>query len=131
MRFIKNLNARYLDLPDINSIELIDFNSKWIFSIQPSIWRKDKLIKILKENLNQSIWKLENKSQKIIKKFGIKIGVLSGKCKQKGKSHSNSEYYPYVATALFKGKWTLSENEKELKRIFLKYKIDPNLRGFI
>ena len=38
--------------------------------------------------------------------------------------HCDSEYYPYIATALFKGKWTISEYEK-MSILFDKYNIDP------
>jgi len=130
VRFVKNLNANYLNLPNEDSIQLIDPKSEWLFSIQPSIWRKDKLISILKKNLNLNIWQLEERSQKTVKNFGIKIGVLSGKYVQRGKSHSNSEYYPYVATAIFKGKWTLSEYKEELNLVLNNYGINPNIRGF-
>ena len=109
-------------------MEIIDPKSDWIFSIQPSIWKKDKLISILKKNLNVNIWDLEYKSQRVVRKLNIQIGVLAGNCKQRGMYHCDSEYYPYIATALFKGKWTISEYEKELSILFDKYNIDPLIR---
>ena len=130
IRFIKNLNAKYTSISKNCSVEKINSNSEWIFSIQPSLWRKEALIQILKRNLNANIWELEYKSQKVVRELGIKIGVLSGKSKR-GIHHCDSEYYPYVATALFKGKWTLSEYEKELQTLFNKYQIDPLIRGGI
>ena len=131
VRFIKNINAKYNKLDDISSMEIIDPKSDWIFSIQPSIWKKDKLISILKKNLNVNIWDLEYKSQRVVRKLNIQIGVLAGNCKQRGMYHCDSEYYPYIATALFKGKWTISEYEKELSILFDKYNIDPLIRGGI
>tara|TARA_Y100000746_G_C15392319_1_gene402761 strand:- start:96 stop:845 length:750 start_codon:yes stop_codon:yes gene_type:complete len=131
IRFIKNINAKYTSISKNCSVEKISSNSEWIFSIQPSVWRKKALIEILKKNLNVNIWELENKSQKVVRELGIKIGVLSGESKKRGIHHCDSEYYPYIATALFKGKWTLSEYEKELKSIFNKYQIDPLIRGSI
>ena len=55
----------------------------------------------------------------------------SGDGKKRGKFHCDSEYYPFIATALFKGKWTISEYPEELKNLFAKYKIDPLIRGGI
>ena len=131
IRFVKNINAKYTSISDNCSVEKIKFNSEWIFSIQPSIWRKKAFIEILKKNLNVNIWELEYKSQKVVKELGIKIGVLSGKSKKRGIHHCDSEYYPYIATALYKGKWTLSEYKKELQSLFNKYRIDPLIRGGI
>ena len=74
---------------------------------------------------------MEYRSQKVIRKLGIRIGVLSGECKKRGMLHADSEFYPYIATALFKGKWTISEYEKELKFLLNKYQIDPLIRGAI
>ena len=108
IRFIKNINAKYTSISKNCSVEKINSNSEWIFSIQPSVWRKEALIDILKKNLNVNIWELEYKSQKVVR-----------------------EYYPYIATALFKGKWMISEYEKELKSLFNKYQIDPLIRGGI
>ena len=90
---------------------------------------KRGFIEILKKNLNVNIWELEYKSQKVVKDLGIKIGVLSGESKKRGIYHCDSEYYPYIATALFKGKWTISEYDVELKKLFNKYQIDPLIRG--
>ena len=90
---------------------------------------RNTLINLLKKNLNVNCWQLEYKSQKVVKKLGIKIGVLAGDCNKRGKFHCDSEYYPYIATAIFKGKWTISEYPKELEVLFKKYSIDPLIRG--
>ena len=130
IRFIKNINAKYNKIEN-SGVEIIDKKSEWIFSIQPSIWRSDALISVLKRNMNVNIWQLEYKSQKVIRKLGLNIGVLAGSGKKRGKFHCDSEYYPFIATALFKGKWTISEYPIELKKLFTKYKIDPLIRGGI
>ena len=49
IRFIKNLNAKYTSISKNCSVEKINSNSEWIFSIQPSLWRKEALIQILKK----------------------------------------------------------------------------------
>lgn len=131
VRFIKNINANYIKIPEISSVEMINLNSDWIFSIQPSLWRRNTLINLLKKNLNVNSWQLEYKSQKVVKRLGIKIGVLAGDCNKRGRFHCDSEYYPYIATAIFKGKWTISEYPKELEVLFKKYSIDPLIRGGI
>ena len=99
IRFIKNINAKYNKIEN-STAEIIDKKSEWIFSIQPSIWRRNSLISVLKRNLNVNIWQLEYKSQKVVRKLGLNIGVLGGDGKKRGKFHCDSEYYPFIATDL-------------------------------
>ena len=127
--FIKNINAKYNNINKNQFIQIIDRKSDWIFSIQPSIWRKESLQNILKMNLSSNIWQIETRSQEIVKKLGIKIGVLSSAGIKRGMMHFDSEYYPYIATAIVKGKWNTSEYEKELTNNFKKYNINPLIRG--
>jgi hypothetical protein len=49
--------------------------------------------------------------------------------KKRGLNHYDSSIYPYIATALVRGKWNLSEYNFELKPLLEKYKIEINLRG--
>jgi hypothetical protein len=37
--------------------------------------------------------------------------------------------YPYIATAIIKGKWNLSEYPIELGDLLSEYKIDKSIRG--
>ena len=48
---------------------------------------------------------------------------------KRGLNHFDSSVYPYVATALVKGKWNLSEYKKELGDILESKNIDINQRG--
>jgi hypothetical protein len=43
--------------------------------------------------------------------------------------HYDSFVYPYVATAINKGKWNLNEYTEELNPIFEEYGINPFERG--
>ena len=82
---------------------------------------KKKLI-ILRKKLDS----LDNKLLKIIKKrCRVVQNVLSLKekkseiiDKKRGKFHYDSSVYPYVCTAVIKGKWNFKEYKKELYEIF-------------
>jgi len=50
---------------------------------------------------------------------------------KRGEHHHDSKVFPYIATALVKGKWNLSEYEKELKPLLEEYKIDVQKRGVV
>ena len=43
--------------------------------------------------------------------------------------HYDSEIVPYIASALVKGKWNMSEYSKELIPLIDKYNININERG--
>jgi hypothetical protein len=49
--------------------------------------------------------------------------------KRRGLYHYDSFVYPYVATAINKGKWNLNEYTEELNPIFEEYGINPFERG--
>jgi hypothetical protein len=109
----------------------ISFLSPWIFSIQPSIWRKKSLIELLSHSGSLSIWEFEIRAQKLVKKLRIRTLHPSAGGKRRGRHHSDSQIYPFVATAISKGKWNFSEYGIELHDILSDYKVDPNIRGKI
>jgi hypothetical protein len=48
---------------------------------------------------------------------------------KRGVYHCDSIVFPYIATAINKGKWNTSEYKKELDILFKEYNINPNMRG--
>jgi hypothetical protein len=50
---------------------------------------------------------------------------------KRGGNHYNSSIYPYIATALVKGKWNTLEYGEELSSMFNDYHINPIIRGVI
>lgn len=130
IRLIKNDGAIVSQSNEIPSLYKIHNSSNWMFSIQPSFW-KIKTIKILLEKFfRANIWQLEVKSQKYVKHSGMKCYYSHSQGNQRGIHHFDNEIYPYVATAIGKGKWNFSEYEKELKPLLTKNSIDPSERGF-
>ena len=45
--------------------------------------------------------------------------------------HYDSSVYPYVATAIVKGKWNMSQYPKQLEEILRENKINVNDRGAV
>ena len=56
--------------------------------------------------------------------FSVKKGSRVG-------NHHNSWIYPYIATAVVKGKWNVAEYQKELDVLFNEYNINPFERGIV
>jgi len=103
-----------------------------VFSIQPTIWKTERLIELLENNLGQSIWEFETVGQEYCRKANYK-GLYSFHRDdvQRGHFHWHSTIYPYIATAIHKGKWVTSEYPAELAQVFSDYDINPEIRGEI
>ena len=129
IRLIKDSHSKVSKSKHDDTLYEIANDSKWIFSIQPSIWNIEKLNKILNENLDSNPWELENRSQKVVKKMKLKIAYSNDNSNKRGMFHYDNKIYPYVATALNKGKWNTSEYSIELEKVFNEYLINSNLRG--
>jgi hypothetical protein len=95
------------------------------FSIQPTITRKT----IFKEKVNTisplNIWQFEEAITATGKDFMVRIGGE----KKRGLYHYDSLIFPYIATAINKGKWNLIEYQQELNPMFEEYGINPFERG--
>ena len=57
--------------------------------------------------------------------------VLCSSSSKRGLSHYDPVEYPYIATAIFKGKWTLGEHRNLLGDILDRYEVNPEVRGFV
>lgn len=87
------------------------------FAIQPSIIKIGKLIEVFESCNGSTIWELESGmfvSQAVnpLKSFYCYNGES-----KRGSSHYDSNIYPYIATAVVKGKWNTKEYPVELNKI--------------
>lgn len=96
-------------------------------SIQPTIIRKDYFKSILDKVGSLNIWEFEISIPNDNTSFMVKIGGE----KKRGSVHYDSIFFPYIATAINKGKWNLKEYQKELDILFKKYNINPFERGIV
>jgi hypothetical protein len=101
------------------------FNDFAKFSIQPTIIRKDILLQIASNVGALNIWDFEN----AIVGSGMDFMARRGDEKRRGMYHYDSFVYPYIATAINKGKWNLVEYQEELNPMFEEHNINPFERG--
>ena len=99
-----------------------------------TLWRMDKLRHIFNETPNSHIGGAGNHTHfEVIANEACKkhcSGLLYYKDEEKrGMHHYNSTIFPYIASAIVKGKWNTSEYPTELIPLLNKYKIDINKRG--
>jgi hypothetical protein len=95
------------------------------FSIQPTITTK----KIFQKHLNSlpplNIWQFEKVITTTDRDFMVRVGGE----RKRGLYHYDSLVFPYIATAINKGKWNLIEYQEELNPMFEEYGINPFERG--
>ena len=51
--------------------------------------------------------------------------------KKRGMYHYDSIVFPYICTAIVKGKWNMNEYQNELDKLFGEYNINPFERGIV
>lgn len=110
-----------------NDLIYLKPDHNYFFSTQITIWRTSDLIKMFENSKTLTIWDEPNNS-----KYLMNLGKIGLCTNYKGKmvgGHYNSIIYPYIATAIVKGKWNYSEYKDELDSIFSEYNIDKEIRG--
>jgi len=97
------------------------------FSIQPTIVKKEIFKNLVNTIGSLNIWQFEEAIVSYGKDFMIQIGGE----KKRGIYHYDSIIFPYIATAINKGKWNMSEYQKELDKMFNEYGVMPFERGIV
>jgi hypothetical protein len=128
LRLIKsgNLGNSYY----ANNIFEIEPCNENIFSMQATIWKTKDYIDIL-YNVKESKWLETINYRNYMCSNNISgLYYYQGEFKRGG-NHYDSSIYPYIATALVKGKWNTLEYGEELSSMFNDYHINPIIRGVI
>lgn len=97
-------------------------------SMQPSVWPTEKLLSaaLLRRHC-PTPWQWE--TMPVAGSFVAREPAENGP--QRGRTHRDSLVFPYICTAINKGKWNLSEYPKELGDLLREYGIDSSIRGTI
>ena len=133
INLVKNDNCELIKL--IRAFENLDKSNlhkklfknpdKQLFSIQPTIIKIKTLKHIYKTVPGDNIWEFEaNTSKKYLKDLISLCSFDPDLDKKRGKFHYDSSVYPYICTAVIKGKWNFKEYKKELFEIFYNKKFN-------
>lgn len=129
--FVKLLKGGDTDDDPYKEYEDLFHVKQWLLAIQPAIWRTSTLKKVFNHFKDKGIWTLEKEAQEECREMGVKgVYCYNGEA-QRGRFHWDSSVYPYIATAINKGKWNVAEYGCELEEMFREYEIDRMKRGFI
>lgn len=101
-----------------------------MFSIQPTITKKNTLINLLMNTDANTIYEIEYRVSKVCLDMGLKCFMSeSEEDILRGMHHCDSIIFPYVATAIVKGRWNFLEYRKELTELLSEYGINEKNRG--
>jgi len=114
LRLCRTGNCGLTKLEGHENLYDINPQSPDFFAVQPTLWKRQDFIKFLEKSGNLSIWDLELNGGKL--DHNIKGLMHFGQENPRG-GHFNSSVWPYVATAIVKGKWNFSEYYFELNNI--------------
>lgn len=107
----------------------VDSDSIYFYSTQATIWRKNVLVDMFSKSNAESIFS-EPDNSKFLKELNC-IGLYTKQHGTRVGFHFNSTIYPYIATAINKGKWNMTEYQTELHEMFIEYGINPFERGIV
>lgn len=102
-----------------------------LFCIQPTICKVESLQKVFSLVPNFNIWNFESIISSLCIKNNLVKSFMTSDINEnkRGLYHWDSNIFPYIATAVEKGKWNYSEYNDELTFLHNQYNIDKNLRG--
>lgn len=106
----------------------VNINSNDAFSMQATLWKKEKLDELYRHVKSQK-WLESDAWNNGCRELNIK-GCFEWRGEPKiGKFHYDSVVYPYVCTAINRGQWNVDQYPEFMKSMFVKYNVNPNIRG--
>lgn len=97
-------------------------------SFQPTLWKKEDFMKVY-ENTPYTKFQEGIEFTNTLNNLDYYCAYYYNNEPKRGSMHWDSSIFPYIATAIVKGKWNMSEYEKELLPILTKYDVSPFIRG--
>jgi hypothetical protein len=128
VRLIKSGQLGDIKLSD--TLFEIEPSNPFVFAMQATIWRTSDYIALM-EAVKEDKWLETSKYTYTMNHMGMKGAYHYDNEPKRGGNHYDTNVYPYIATALVKGRWIMSEYSKELSPILIENNIDQNKRGII
>ena len=120
-----------------DGLHYLTHDKEYFFSQTAGLWNKDLLEKIHELGPDTHIGvngaqygHFEEDANRVCKDLNL-TGLIAYNDEplRHNAAHHDSSIFPYIATAIVKGKWNLSEYSLELLPLLEKYNIDPTRRG--
>jgi hypothetical protein len=112
-----------------NNLYEIESTNENIFSMQATIWKTEDYIKLMNAAKSAGWLETDADYHKIMGELNMNGLYHYGGEPKIGTNHHDSNVYPYIATAVVKGKWNYKEYQHQLGLMLMKYNIDITKRG--
>jgi hypothetical protein len=101
-----------------------------LFAVQTTLWKKDILMKVYKDNQSRVPCEMERPHTQDYMRTNNYIGYYHDhpECNKRGKQHWDSIIFPYTATGIAQGRWNYSEYRMFFDKVFKEYSIDLTKR---
>lgn len=109
----------------------IESTNENIFSMQATIWKTTDYIKLMNTAASKGWLETDANYSQIMINLNMKGLYHFDNEPKVGTNHHDSNIYPYIATAVVKGKWNYKEYRHQLGLILTKHNIDPHKRGLL
>jgi hypothetical protein len=104
------------------------YESENYVSFQPTLWKTKDYINLYR-NTPYTKFQEGNEFSKTMNMLNYYSTYYYNNDYKRGITHYDSSIFPYIATALIKGKWNISEYPEHLVNILNKYNINVTIRG--
>jgi len=131
IKLIKGGELRDIPYYSVPNLFSIPHDSQNIFAVQPTLWKTEKLKVVYQETKVDNIRQFEPQSQNTCRQNSIHGAYYFDSEPTRGLYHHDSSIYPYVATAIVKGRWNLAEYYFEIIELTKEYNIDLKERGTV
>ena len=127
--FVRLLKSGKLNDKEISkNLYEIESTNVNIFAMQATLWKTEDYIKLM-DSVKSTKWLETETYREQMIKLGLKgLYHYSGEDKV-GRNHWASDIYPYIATAVVKGKWNFKEYKTYLEPMLAEYGLNFNIRG--
>lgn len=98
------------------------------FMMQSTIWKKEDFIKLY-DHVKSDLWFESPKWDSGMRQLNIKGSYYYAGSLKTGKYHWEPEIWPYICTAVGKGKWNISHHGDRLFKLLCEYGINISSRG--
>ncbi|MBP01656.1 MAG: hypothetical protein CMM25_02440 [Rhodospirillaceae bacterium] len=131
IRLLRSVDTPLIPYKGTNTLFPVPDHSRYFFTVQPTICDTQVLLNICKQTPIDHLREFEIKVQETCRRQKVRGLFHYGGEEKAGLFHYDSSVYPYIATAIVKGKWNLSGYPRRLQKILTEYKIDTKNRGTI
>jgi len=130
-----DINSTNIHYNNRNDLTYLNPDMTYFFSQNTAIWRRNDLEKIheLGPDLHigdlRTTLQFEVEANQVCRDLKLQGLQMNHGEPKRGIYHYDSYVFPYIATAIIKGKWNIAEYPHELLPLLNKYGINVKLRG--